>query len=127
MLRFIFLLLFPVVITAQSISDSTMERAYDNAIKGISWALENIPKKKQVANNDLIYDNKLIAKVKLAKGINGIRIESCGYFDTYEVEVRLYKSMDNLIKEGFIKKDSIAVSVKEVSPVRMRSKAGRKR
>ena len=78
---------------------------YQNAIKGIYWALENIPVKKMNLDNDLIADNKLYATVKLSKQINGVTIKSTGFYNSYEVSITMYRTMESLEQEGFIKKE----------------------
>lgn len=89
---------------AQSKTENDIEVAYQNAKKGIYWALNNIPVKKFKLDNELISDDKLYAKVKLEKEIEGIRIESTGYNSSNEVTIRIYKSDDSLVKEGFLRK-----------------------
>ena len=80
--------------------------ALQNAKKGIYWALNNIPEKKNKSDNDLIADNKLFASVKLSKEINGLKIESSGFFNSYSVTVKFFRSNENLIKDGYIKPKS---------------------
>ncbi len=91
-------------VTAQSKIEDDINPAVMNAKKGIYWALANIPAKKAKIDNDLIANDKLYSKVKLEKGIGGIKIESIGYHETISVTITLYKSYDNLKKEGYIKK-----------------------
>lgn len=83
--------------------EDDIEMAYQNAKKGIYWALSNIPPKKIRIDNNLIRDDVMIADVKLSKQVNGVKIESVGYFHSNEVKIIIYKSNDNLIKEGYIK------------------------
>ena len=89
---------------AQIKTEESIEVAYQNAKKGIYWALENIPEKRSKVENDLIADDKLYASVKLEKEVNGIEIESVGYYESNSVEIKIYKSNDNLVKEGYLKK-----------------------
>ena len=88
---------------AQSKVEKDIDVAYQNAKKGIYWALENIPEKKRL-DNDLIADDILFASVKLEKEVNGIKIESTGYYLSNSVVIKIYKSYDSLVKEGYIKK-----------------------
>jgi len=101
---FIFFLIFFFcnVINAQTRSEEDIDIAYQNAKKGIYWALEKIPEKKRL-DNDLIADDKLYASVKLEKEINGIKIESTGYYLSNSVIINIYKSYDSLVKEGYLK------------------------
>jgi hypothetical protein len=69
--------------------------------------LNNIPEIKSKLDNDLISEDKLFASVKLSKEINGIKIEAIGFNNSYSVAIKLFRSNESLIKEGFIKtKDS---------------------
>ena len=77
---------------------------FQNAMKGIYWALENIPDKKSKVENDLVADDKLYASVKVEKEIGGIKIESTGFEQSNSVTIKIYKSYDNLVKEGYLKK-----------------------
>ena len=98
---------FPVVLFTQEFSESVIDTAYFNAKRGIYWCLSNIPDKKTSIDNHLIASDKLISSVRLQKEINGFKIESTGYYSTAEVKITLFKSKDNLIKEGFIKPDTV--------------------
>jgi hypothetical protein len=94
-----------------SFSQSKIEDDIDftlvNAKKGVYWALSNIPEKKTKAEHSLISEDKLIAKVKVSKEVNGLRIESTGYFETNELTVVLYRSSERLIKDGYLKNGSL--------------------
>ena len=46
---------------AQTKTDGDIDLAYQNAKKGIYWALSNIPGKKATLDNDLIGEDKLYA------------------------------------------------------------------
>ena len=100
----IILLIIPALTTAQTKIDDEINTAYQNAKKGIYWALSNIPEQKKRLNNELVADDKLYCKVKLDKKVNGVKIQSTGYFDTNQVTIVIYKSYDSLSEEGFIKK-----------------------
>jgi hypothetical protein len=115
------ILLFPVCLIAQDFSQSSIDTAFLNAKKGIYWCLSNIPAKRGETENKLITDDRLISSVRVQKDISGIKIESTGYYFSTEVKVTLYKSTDNLLKEGFLKPDSLIDEIKtdvEKSPKR---------
>lgn len=97
---------FPVLLFAQEFSESIIDTAFINAKRGIYWCLSNIPARKTSINNHLVFNDKLISSVKIQKEINGFKFESTGYYSTAEVKIIVFKSKDNLIKEGFIKPDS---------------------
>jgi hypothetical protein len=103
---FAVLFLLPLLIFAQDSTNTeyelNVERAYKNAMKGVYWALDNIPVSKSKISNDLISEDKLIAEVSLEKEVNGVRIEAKGFHDTYEIEIKLYRSNDSLQKEGHL-------------------------
>jgi hypothetical protein len=100
----IILLLFAGATYSQNKSFETdMDAAYSNAKKGIYFALENIPDRKASISKELVDNDKLIAKVKLSKEVRGVKIESEGIFQTYEVKIIIYRSYDKLIQEGYLK------------------------
>ena len=86
---------------AQSKTEDDINLAYQNAKKGIYWALENIPAKKASLDNDLIAEDKLYASVKINREINGVKVVSKGYYLTNHVEITIYKSYDILKSEGY--------------------------
>jgi hypothetical protein len=96
-------LITSIPVFGQADLESDIDTALQNAKKGIYWALNNIPEKKSKLDNDLIADNKLFASVKLSKEINGLKIESSGFFNSYSVTVKLFRSNELLIKDGYIK------------------------
>jgi len=98
-------IIFQADLLAQNKVETDIDVAFQNAKKGVYWALTNIPGKKTKIENDLIADDKLYASVKLSKEINGIKIESSGYFNSNEVIIKIYKSNDSLEKEGYLKKE----------------------
>ncbi len=105
-----FLLLFlflPVLISAQSEYEECVDKAVLNAKKGIYWAFENIPEKKKAIQHDLISKDKLIAEVKLNKEVEGVRVESTGYYLSTKATVTLYRSYDLLRKEGYLPKTRV--------------------
>ncbi len=91
-------------LNAQTKIEEDIDIAYQNAKKGIYWALDNIPEKKGKIENDLISEDKLYASIQLEKEINGIKIESTGYNHSNSVIIKIYKSYDSLVKEGYLKK-----------------------
>jgi hypothetical protein len=67
----------------------------------------NIPVKKARIDKSLINNDRLIAKVRVIKELNGVKIESTGYHNTNELTIVLYRSADSLIKDGYIKKGDL--------------------
>lgn len=100
---FISIELFP----QQKLEDD-IEIAFQNAKKGIYWALSNIPEKKTRLDNSLIGEDILLANVKLSKEINGVRVESIGYYHSNEVRIILFQSNESLKKGGYISTSSAA-------------------
>jgi len=98
-----------LLIQAQTKVESDIETALVNAKKGVYWALSNLQGKKAKIDKLIINDDKLISKVKVSKEVNGVKIESTGYFQTNEVNIVLYKSSDTLIKDGYIKKGELEI------------------
>lgn len=103
-LPFIFL---TQIIFSQSKIENDIESTLVNAKKGIYYALSNLQGKKTKYEKSLIADDKLIAKVKVNKELNGIKIESTGFSETNELTIVLYKSSESLIKDGYIKKGEL--------------------
>ncbi len=103
---FIIILIFavPEVSFYQSKIESDIDYAFQNAKKGIYWALENIPEKKTKIENNLIAEDKLYSIVKLTKAVNGIKIESTGYHNTNEVTIKIFRSNESLESDGYLKK-----------------------
>lgn len=107
-----YLLILPIVFITQLIfSQSKIEEDIElplvNAKKGVYWALSNLQGKKAKFEKSLIAEDKLVAKVKVSKELNGIKIESTGFSGTNELTVVLYKSADSLTKDGYIKKSDL--------------------
>ncbi len=106
-----FIALFVAAISYLSFPQSRTEMEIDsllvNAKKGIYWGLMNIPVKKVKIEKSLIMNDKLIARVKVIKELNGIKIESTGYNNTNEMTITLFRSADSLIKEGYIKRGDL--------------------
>lgn len=107
-----YLFLLPVIflsqlVFSQSKIESDIESTLVNAKKGLYYALSNLQGKKAKFEKSLIADDKLIAKVKVNKELNGIKIESTGFYQTDELTIVLYKSSESLIKDGYIKKGGL--------------------
>ncbi len=81
--------------------ESDINVAYQNAKKGIYWALSNIPIKKSRLENDLIAEDRLYSSVRLDKEVNGVKVVSRGFYRTNEVEIIIYRSYDSLKSEGY--------------------------
>ncbi|VAX26473.1 hypothetical protein MNBD_IGNAVI01-1308 [hydrothermal vent metagenome] len=96
------LLLIPLALTAQTSFSEDIDLAYTNAMKGIHYALSNIPEKKNSISKELIDADKMVAKIKLSKEIGGVSVESIGYYKTYEVKITAQKDYESLKKEGLI-------------------------
>jgi len=96
------ILLIPAINSYSQVkTEQDIDMAYQNAKKGIYWALSNIPGKKATMDNDLIAEDKLYASVKLSKEVNGVKVNSVGYFQTNQVEITIYKSYESLKAEGY--------------------------
>jgi hypothetical protein len=100
----ILIFLLPSALLPQQDMEKNLDAAYQNAKKGIYWALANIPEKKSRLETDLIADEKLYSSVKLEKQINGIKIESKGFYNSIEISITIYRSDDGLLKDGYLKK-----------------------
>jgi len=106
---FIVVLVHTAFLDAQTLMEKDIDQAYQYAKKGIYWALSNIPESKSKLSNDLVADNKLYAKVKLNKLVDGIKIEAIGFSNSNEVSIKIYKSNNSLIEEGYLEKNKDAV------------------
>ena len=82
--------------------ESDIDYAFQNAMKGIYWALSNIPEKKSKLESDLIADDKLYANVRLDKEVNGVKIVSTGHYQTNRVTISIYRSNDSLKENGYL-------------------------
>jgi hypothetical protein len=100
-------LFFSIPILSQTKIDAAVDSLLINAKKGIYWGLMNIPVKKARIDKSLINNDRLIAKVRVIKELNGVKIESTGYHNTNEMTIVLYRSADSLIKDGYIKKGEL--------------------
>ena len=82
--------------------ESDIDYAYQNAKKGIYWALSNIPEKKSKLESDLIAYDRLYATVRLEKEVNGVKIVLTGYYQTNKVTISIYRSNDSLKENGYL-------------------------
>ncbi len=82
--------------------ESDIDYAFQNAKKGIYWALSNLPQKKKKLESDLITDDKLYAHVRLDKEVNGVKIVSTGHYQTNKVTISIYRSNDTLKEHGYL-------------------------
>jgi hypothetical protein len=98
------LISFSALTFSQEKIESNIDYAYQNAKKGIYWALSNIPEKKSKIEENLVADDRLFTSVKLYKEVNGVRVESTGYYNTNEVTIVIYISNDTLEEYGYLKK-----------------------
>ncbi len=96
-------LLLISAINIQNKNEENITTAFQNAKKGMYYALSNIPEDKSRLNRELVDKNKLFAKVKLSKEVNGIKIESTGYSSSTEVTIKIYRSFESLEKDGYLK------------------------
>ena len=101
------LLLFPALMFGQTITNKTdfktkVDSAYTNALKGIHFAIENIPERKNSISKDLIAKNELIAKVKISKEAGGVFVQSVGFYKTYKVTTEIYRDYKSLKDDGII-------------------------
>lgn len=99
--------LFPILIFGQTIENKSafmdkVDSAYVNAMKGVYFALENIPERKNSISKELISDDELIAKVKISKGVNGISVIATGFCNSYKITAEVYRDYKSLKDEGFI-------------------------
>ncbi len=104
---FILFLFFATLGFAQENFESKIDIAYQNAKKGIYHGFENLNEKKNNFKNDLIIDDKLISTVSISKEINGVKIESTGFYESFKISITAYKSFVSLINEGFYSPDSL--------------------
>lgn len=91
-------------IFSQEKIESDIDYAFKNAKKGIYWALSNIPEKKSKMEENLIAEDKLYASVRLYKEVNGVKVESTGYYQTDEVKILIYISNHSLEEYGYLEK-----------------------
>ncbi len=101
----VFTFLTPINFSQEKL-ESDIDYAYQNAKKGIYWALSNVPEKKKKIESDLIAEDRLYADVRLDMEVNGVKIISRGYYHSNEVEIIVYRSFDSLIKDGYLKNEN---------------------
>ena len=96
------IIFIPFVLSAQSAFIKDIDLAYKNALKGIHFALSNIPERKNSISKDLIDVDQMVAKTKLSKEIGGVSVESIGKYKTYEVKITVQRDYESLKIEGLI-------------------------
>ncbi|MCF6271063.1 MAG: hypothetical protein L3J41_15225 [Melioribacteraceae bacterium] len=112
-MKVIAILLFPILMFGQPLQNKSatadesgfkdkVDIAYANAMKGVYFAFENIPERKNSVSKDLISDNELIAKVKISKEVGGVFVQSVGFYNTYKVTAEIYRDYKSLKDEGLI-------------------------
>ena len=108
-MKTLFVLALATLLSTTSFSqekiESDIDYAFQNAKKGIYWALSNLPQKKKKLESDLITDDRLYAHVKLTKEVNGVKIVSTGHYQTNKVTISIYRSNDSLEEYGYLKQD----------------------
>jgi len=95
-------LLIPLIISAQTSFSEDIDLAYTNSLKGIHFAIANIPERKNSFSKELIDADQLVAEVKLSKEVGGVSVESIGHFKSYEVKITIRRDYESLKKEGLI-------------------------
>lgn len=110
LLAFIISLSFSFSLWADNM-ENEITAAMQNAKKGIMFGLGNLKTKKNKLDNTLIAEDKLIAEIKITKEINGVKVESTGYFNSTTVTVVLYRSYESLLRDKYI--DRIPESIRE--------------
>ena len=104
-MKSLFIVALTVVLSTAGFSqekiESDIDYAYQNAKKGIYWALSNIPQKKSKAESDLIANDRLYANAGYWCGSKCTFVEVEEKSNDYNV--RLVKWLDNdKIKRGEI-------------------------
>ncbi|MDP4176382.1 MAG: hypothetical protein Q8933_20540 [Bacteroidota bacterium] len=107
-LMILLITLFSTTLIAQISIEESLDKAFQNAKKGIYWALGNIPDKKTQAENDLIEEDRLVSSVKLFKEVNGVKVESSGFSGSTEVRLTLFRSTEKLLQDGYLRPDTLA-------------------
>jgi len=107
MLLKVWILLVPFLfISFNQQMEDELSLAFQHAKKGVYWGLSNLGGKKARSENKLISQDKLIAKIKVSKEVNGAIIESTGYNASSEVTIVVHRSYDSLLKDGYLDKNS---------------------
>lgn len=106
-MKLLTIILFPILMFGQTNNLKTdfkekVDSAYINAMKGVYYALENIPERKNSTSKDLIASNEIIASVKINKEVGGVSVNSKGFYKTYKVTVEIYRDYASLKSEGVI-------------------------
>lgn len=103
----IFLFLFASQFPVSLKTDQIIDCAFLNAKKGIYWGLSQCSSERKSIRSNLVDDDKLVCSVRVEKEINGVQVESSGFYGGCEVKILVHKSTDNLMREGFLKYPAI--------------------
>lgn len=106
-MKLLAILLLPILLFGQTVEkkskfEGKVNIAYANAMKGVCFALENIPDRKKSVSKELISDNKLIARVKISKEVGGVSVVAVGFYDTFKITAEIYRDYKSLKSEGII-------------------------
>lgn len=100
----LFVFLFLPLLPISDAMEEELTIAFNYAKKGVYYGLSNVKGMKTKLEDKLIENNKLQSTVKVSKEINGVRIESTGYYESTSVTVILYRSYDSLVKDNYLSK-----------------------
>ena len=106
-MKILIFLLLSITISGQQNFMADIDSAYSNARKGMFWAFSHIPESKKSISKSIISDNSQLAKIKLTKEVQGVKVVTTGYHKGAEVSFTVYKSYENLLKEGYIRKEDL--------------------
>jgi hypothetical protein len=104
----VFFIFFTFNISAQSKIEADLDPAIQNAKKGIYWGLKNLPLKKAKIESDLVAEDRLYASVKVIREFNGFKLESTGFSQSNQVSIKIYRSIESLKKEGYLRESYAA-------------------
>ena len=85
--------------------EDELTQAFENAKRGVYHGLNSIKKMKSKLDDKLIDKDKLVADVTVIKEINGVKIESVGFYNSTSIKIVVYRSLDSLIKDKFYRED----------------------
>lgn len=106
-MKVVLMCLFPILLFGQTITNKSnfkekVDSAYFNAMKGVYFAIENIPERKNSISKDLIAKNEIVAAIKISKEEGGIFVESTGFYNSTKVTISVYRDYKSLKEEGAI-------------------------
>ena len=112
-MKVVVILLFPILMFGQTLENKSADAdksgfnnkvdiAFANAMKGVYFAFENIPERKNSISKDLVSDDELIAKVKISKEVGGVYVQSVGFYNTFKITAEIYRDYKSLKDEGLI-------------------------